>query len=91
MSNAPATTTLVLLDTTAYLRLAKRVRPLLGKPFGQKRYALTVLEDVETEVHRSPRLRFRYPWFDGDVSLSKERLAQRLRLSRDQRSSLPLG
>lgn len=79
---------LVLLDTNAYLRLAKRVRPLLGKPFGQKRYVLAVLEDVETEVHRSPRLRFNYPWFDGDAALSKERLAQRLRLSRDQREQL---
>ena len=88
MSTAATTTTLVLLDTNAYLRLAKRVRPLLGKPFGQRRYVLTVLEDVETEVHRSPRLRFRYPWFDGEASLSEERLAQRLRLSREQREQL---
>ena len=28
--------TLVLLDTNAYLRLAKRVRPMLGVEFGQK-------------------------------------------------------
>jgi hypothetical protein len=48
-----AATTLVLLDTNAYLRLAKRVRPLLGVPFGQKQYVVTVLEDVENEVHRS--------------------------------------
>lgn len=88
VSRTPAATTLVLLDTNAYLRLAKRVRPLLGKPFGQKRYVLTVLEDVESEVHRSARLRFRYPWFDGDASLSEERLAQRLRLSREQREQL---
>lgn len=39
--------TLVLLDTNAYLRLAKRVRPLLGKKFGQKDYVLTILRDVE--------------------------------------------
>lgn len=47
--------TLVLLDTNAYLRLAKRVRPLLGKKFGQKDYVLTILRDVEDEVQRSPR------------------------------------
>lgn len=88
MSTAATTTTRVLLDTNAYLRLVKRVRPLLGKPFGQKLYVLTVLEDVEAEVQRSPRLRLRYPWFDGDASLSEERLAQRLRLSRDQRERL---
>lgn len=89
MTTSPAAaTTLVLLDTNAYLRLAKRVRPLLGVPFGQKRYVLTVLEDVENEVHRNPRLRFQYPWFDGDTSLASERLAQRLRLSRDEQAQL---
>lgn len=89
MSTTPETsTTLVLLDTNAYLRLALRVRPLLGMPFGQKRYVLTILEDVEAEVCRSSRLRFHYPWFDGDASLAGERLAKRLRLSRDQREQL---
>ena len=45
--------TLVLLDTNAYLRLAKRIKPLLGVRFGQKDYVLTILKDVEHEVHRS--------------------------------------
>lgn len=88
MTTAPAATTLVLLDTNAYLRLAKRVRPLLGVPFGQKRYVLTILQDVESEVHASPRLRFRYPWFDADNELVQERLARRLRLSRDEREQI---
>ena len=48
--------TLVLLDTNTYLRLAKRIRPLLGVKFGQKDYVLTVLKDVEDEVRRSPKL-----------------------------------
>jgi hypothetical protein len=34
--------TLVLLDTNAYLRLAKRIRPMLGMKFGQKEYVLTI-------------------------------------------------
>jgi hypothetical protein len=87
-TSPPAATTLVLLDTNAYLRLAKRVRPLLGIVFGQKRYVLTVLEDVENEVLRNPRLRLHYPWFDGDASLASERLARRLRLSRDEKAEL---
>lgn len=88
MAGAPAVTTLVLLDTNAYLRLAKRVRPLLGVPFGQKGYVLTILADVEAEVHASGRLRHRFPWFDADPELVQERLAKRLRLSGDERELL---
>ena len=79
--------TLVLLDTNAYLRLAKRVRPLLGKQFGQKDYVLTILRDVEDEVQRSPRLRHDYPWFDM-ATLATERLAQTPRLSADEKATL---
>lgn len=79
--------TLVLLDTNAYLRLAKRVRPLLGKAFGQKRYVLTVLRDVEDEVQRSPRLRHDYPWFAAD-GLTTERLAHSPRLSAQEKATL---
>ena len=79
--------TLVLLDTNAYLRLAKRIKPLLGVPFGQKGYVLTILKDVEDEVHRSARLREQYPWFD-DPSLQQERLAKRVRLSQDEKAQI---
>lgn len=79
--------TLVLLDTNAYLRLAKRIKPLLGEPFGQKEYVLTLLKTVEDEVHRNPRLRLQYPWFD-DPPLAKERLAKRVRLSKDEKAQI---
>lgn len=85
---APAVATLVLLDTNAYLRLAKRVRPLLGVPFGQKGYVLTILADVEDEVHASGRLRHRFPWFDADPTLVQERLATRMRLSAGERQQI---
>ena len=68
--------TLVLLDTNAYLRFAKRVRPILGVAFGQKNYVLTILKDVETEVHRNGALRFKYPWFDSEeVAAERHRAA----------------
>ncbi len=79
--------TLVLLDTNAYLRLAKRIKPLLGVTFGQKGYVLTILKDVEDEVHRCARLRERFPWFD-DASLQQERLAKRVRLSQDEQAQI---
>jgi hypothetical protein len=87
-SAAAASPTLVLLDTNAYLRLAKRVRPMLGVEFGQKRYVLTILEDVENEVLRSGRLRFHFPWFEADGELTAERMARRIRLSVEEREQL---
>lgn len=48
--------TLVLLDTNAYLRLAKRIRPMLGISFGQKGYVLTILKQVEEEASLGKQL-----------------------------------
>lgn len=79
--------TLVLLDTNAYLRLAKRVRPAVGIRFGQKGYVLTVHRSVEEEVRRSPRLRANYPWFD-EQEFASERLAKQIRLSAAERASV---
>lgn len=70
----------VVLDTNAYLRLAKRIQPFLGKEFAQKSYRLSVLKLVEDEVHRQPRLKLRYPWFDDD-QYKDERFATRVKFS----------
>lgn len=80
----------VLLDTNAYLRLAKRIRPLLGASFGQKHYTLTILKHVEDEVFKSARLKFLYPWF-SDTELSTERLAKRIRLSSEDREAIDVA
>ena len=79
--------TLILLDTNAYLRLAKRIKPLLGVSFGQKGYVLTILKDVEDEVHTSARLQELFPWFDNSP-LKEERLAKRVRFSADEKAQL---
>lgn len=79
--------TLVLLDTNAYLRLAKRVRPMLGVKFGQKEYVLTILKTTEDEVHKSPKLRHKFPWFDNP-ELAEERLAKQVRLKKDEKELL---
>ena len=78
---------LVLLDTNAYLRLAKRIKPMLGVKFGQKQYCLTVLRDVEKEVQKSHRLRFRYPWFDSP-GLTQERISKGARMSPEEKKTL---
>lgn len=79
--------TLVLLDTNIYLRLAKRIRPLLGVKFGQRNYLLTVLKDVEDEVRRNGTLHFKHPWFD-DEAFGEERDATRVRLTAVEKTTL---
>jgi hypothetical protein len=71
---------LVLLDTNAYLKLAKRVRPAVGIKFGQKEYVLTIHKSVEDEVLKNARLRYHFPWFDN-VEHAQERLAKQIRLT----------
>lgn len=78
---------LVILDTNAYIRLAKRIRPLLGVNFGQKNYVLAVLKNVEDEVHRSATLSFKNPWFDQDT-FKNERYAKRLSFSAQQKTDI---
>ncbi len=78
---------LVLLDTNAYLRLAKRVRPVIGIKFGQKDYVLTVHRTTEDEVHRCPRLRSLFPWFD-DQEYAIERMAKQIRLSAHEHTEI---
>lgn len=77
--------TTILLDTNAYLRLAKRIQPLLGKKFNPaKDYALVVLREVADEVHRQPRLVRQYPWFDGP-EYAEERKNHGARLTKGQK------
>lgn len=60
---------------------------MLGVTFGQKSYVLTILKQVEEEVHGNPRLRFLYPWFDNP-EFANERLATRIRLSKKEKEQL---
>jgi hypothetical protein len=82
-------TTQVLLDTNTYLRLAKRIRPAVGRKFGQVPYVLVILKAVEDEVHRSARLRFLNPWFD-EPEFAQERMAKQTRLSAAEKQELKL-
>lgn len=63
---------------------------MLGVAFGQKKYILTVLRDVEDEVRRNRTLRFQYPWFDAD-EIAAERDAQQMRLSKAERANLDIA
>ncbi|MBT3065481.1 hypothetical protein [Rhodoferax sp. U11-2br] len=82
-------TTQVLLDTNTYLRLAKRIRPAVGREFGQVPYVLVILKAVEDEVYRNARLRFLNPWFD-EPEFVQERLAKQTRLNAAEKQDLKL-
>ena len=75
---------LILLDTNVYLRLAKRIRPLLEARTGQQKYRLVVLPDIEDEVCKSPRLQFHFPWFE-DPEVARDRRTHRVRLSKEEK------
>lgn len=80
--------TTILLDTNAYLRLAKRIRPLLGVKFNPaKEYVLIVLPDVEKEVLRNRELAFRYPWFEDDDHRN-ERRSNTVKFSADEKKQV---
>jgi predicted nucleic acid-binding protein len=80
-------TTLVLLDTNTYLRLAKRLRPLVGRRFGQKDYELTILKAVEEEVKQNARLKYQNPWFN-EADLAHERQTKQVRLNAEEKSEI---
>lgn len=82
-------TTEVLLDTNTYLRLAKRIRPAVGRQFGQVPYVVVILKAVEDEVHRNPKLQFKNPWFDAP-EFAQERMAKQKRLTTAEKDDMRL-
>ncbi|HRJ51574.1 MAG TPA: PIN domain-containing protein [Candidatus Thiothrix moscowensis] len=51
----------ILVDTNAYLRLAKTIRPLLFMPFGDNEYCLYILPELNQEL-ASYKLRSKFHW-----------------------------
>lgn len=51
----------VLVDTNAYLRLAKTIHPLLFVPFGENQYCLYIIPELNTEL-TNHRLLSKFPW-----------------------------
>jgi len=54
----------ILLDSNSYFRLAKEIHPLLFQEFGEERYCLYVLEELQQEYDRNRRLQSKFPWID---------------------------
>lgn len=53
----------ILLDSNAYFRLALSISPLLAQQFGDPPpYQLKVIDEVEKEYARNPRLKTKFHW-----------------------------
>ncbi|MBD1573170.1 DNA-binding protein [Vibrio sp. S17_S38] len=55
----------ILVDTNAYLRLAKTIRPLLFVPFGDDGYCLYILPELNEELSNR-KLQSKFPWTEED-------------------------
>ncbi|MEZ5592678.1 MAG: DNA-binding protein [Gammaproteobacteria bacterium] len=53
----------ILVDTNAYLRLAKTIHPLLFEPFDDNEYCLYILPELNQEL-ASRKLQSKFPWVD---------------------------
>lgn len=77
----------ILLDSNAYFRLARSIRPLLDVEFGgAERYALYVIDDMAAEYDRSTRLRNKFAWLREEEYVSNRR--RPLTMSRAERKSV---
>lgn len=52
----------MIVDSNAYFRLAKSIHPLLNTEFGDKRYCLYCIRELQDEYNRSPRLKSAFSW-----------------------------
>lgn len=53
----------ILVDTNAYLRMAKSIHPLLFTPFGAQEYCLYILPELNQELGKR-KLQTKFPWID---------------------------
>ncbi|WP_347989025.1 DNA-binding protein [Methylomonas sp. AM2-LC] len=75
----------ILVDTNAYLRLAKTIRPLLFVPFGEEHYCLYIIPELNQELSNR-RLVSRFPWITESEYTENRKLTPTL--SKNQRQSI---
>ena len=74
---------LYLLDTNAYLRLAKSIDPLLGAGFVAATDAIRITSECDTEWKNSNRLQTKFEWV-GESQYSLNRSANTVKLTAKQ-------
>jgi len=78
----------ILLDSNAYFRLARSIRPLLKGSFGHSpRYTLFIIEALAKEYNISTRLKTKFEWVQ-QKEYQDDRAAKRLPIPRKKKSEL---
>lgn len=75
----------ILVDTNAYLRLAKTIRPLLSVPFGDIEYCLYILPELNQELE-SRKLQSKFHWVDEPEFADNRKYFPKI--SKQQRNSI---
>jgi hypothetical protein len=76
----------ILVDTNAYFRLAQSIRPLLKTVFGEPKYCLYVIKELQDEYNKNPRLRNNFPWVNEPEYA--ENRSHRLQVSRKEQKEI---
>lgn len=78
--------TKILIDSNVYFRLAQSIHPLLQNEFGQEKYCLYVIKDLQVEYERNPRLKNSFSWVN-EAEYRKNRACE-LSISRKERKEI---
>jgi hypothetical protein len=76
----------ILVDSNAYFRLAQSIHPLLNEEFGEKRYCLYCLKELQDEYNRNPRLINSFSWVN-ETEYVKNR-AHLLKIKREEKPEI---
>lgn len=75
----------ILVDTNAYIRMAKSIRPLLFCEFGADQYCLYIIPELNQEL-QNKRLTHKFPWVeDAEYADNRKNFPA---LSRKQKASI---
>lgn|SRR5664280_730841 len=72
----------ILVDSNAYFRLAQSIYPLLNVEFGDRRYCLYCLKELQDEYNKSSRLKNAFSWVN-DPEYVKNR-SHLLKITREE-------
>jgi hypothetical protein len=78
--------TKILIDSNVYFRLAQSIHPLLQIEFGQEKYCLYVIKDLQVEYERNRRLKNAFPWVN-EAEYRKNRACE-LIISKKERKEI---